>query len=252
MSQEQLNPSGPPSLALGGEMEESDYGEFLGVIITDAWTKGRAFEEGQEAPWQWHVAVRPTHTREGKEIHIGGETQAFHTYARYSEKANSTLGAQRKAMLQVFPEDLKLGEGQLTGKCAWWTRQDIVFGKNEKTGEEFKAKQVLVPTAPASEEEAARCVKAANDYGSPVPAQAVEPETDVAALDDATQDQVLALVHGKNRTELQFAIGRNKDLSREVKQGLLTGKLIDALVESGLIKVGLDSRYQAAALEGAA
>lgn len=253
MSDEQQTPIGaPPSLALGGEMQESDFGEFLGVIITDAWTKGKAFEEGQEAPWQWHLAVRPTHQRDGREIRIGGETQAFHTYARYSEKANSTLGTQRKAMLGVFPEDMKLGEGQLTGKVAWWQRQDITFGKNERTGETLVAKQVLVPTAPANEEETARAIKAANDYGSPVPAQAVEPEANAAALTNAERDMVLALVHGKNKTELQFAVARDKNLSKEVKQGLLSGKLIDSLISCEYLTTGSDGRYLATELKGAA
>ena len=252
MSDEQLNQGAPPSLALGGEMEENkEFGEFLGVIVTDAWTKGKAFEEGQEAPWQWHLAVRPTFNRDGSEIRIGGETQAFHTFARYNEKANSTLGVQRKAMLTVFPEDLKIGEGQLTGKAAWWERKDVTFGKG-RDGEPMVAKQVLIPTAPASDEETARAVKAANDYGSPVPAQAVEAASDVEELDAATLDTVLALLHGKNRTELQFAVAREKTLSKEVKQGLLSEQLIKALAEKGLLKTGSDGRYMATELQGVA
>jgi hypothetical protein len=239
MVETQMKP-GMPDMTLGGEMVDDT--EFLGVIVTDAWTEGKVFEEGKPAKWQWHLAVKPT------DIPIQGETGAFHTYYNYTTRANSALGAARKAMTELFPETMKIGAGELIGQAAWWVRRDIEFGMN-RSGEMLKAEQVLIPVRAASEADAKRATAHSQPGATPagVASAPAEATVDLEELDDETVDKVIAFVTGKNARELQFAVARNKDLSREIKQGLLSGELIDALTEAGALETNGEGKYQAVA-----
>lgn len=216
-----------PKMTLNGEVEAPP--EFLGVVIADNW------EFGQYG-WQWHLSVKPV------DITLQGQTGAFHTWYRQTTKKNSAMGAARTAMQNLFAGDLDIGESKLVGQVAWWIRKDLNFGKNQQTGEEMIAENVLIPVRVATEEEKQRAAL----RGGTAPTPATTPAPEAAELPAGDQDAILKLIDGKNKGEIQKAAVSTQGLAREVKQGLISGKLLQALCDQGLAFLDGDT-YRAVA-----
>lgn len=225
MSEQAVNGQAPPDIALGDELQ--DGGEFLGVVMVDEWTQTK------EGKWQWHLGVRPT------DFDIQGETQMFHSWYTHSDRKRSKMGAAREAMMglpDLFPPALKIGRGEMIGKACIWTRRDIDYGTDKTTGEKMIAESVLIPLRAAEPADVERAVaKAGKPNAGTSAAPVVEAAQDVGELDSDTLDTVLKLIDGKTKAEIQFAVARNKELSREVKQGLLSETIQQGLIEAGLI-----------------
>lgn len=222
MADEQTQ-AGPPKMGLGDATQ--DYGEFLGIITVDEWIQGK------EGGWQWHICVKPT------DFDVQGQTQAFHTWYKYSDRKNSKMGIAHEAMLglpELFPKGTELGQGNLVGKAAWWTRQDIEFGKDKNTGEVFKAEGVLIPVRTATDEETKRAVAKMNGQSS---AAAPVEAASATEIDDADLEAAVKLIDGKSRAQIQMAVARDKALPKEVKAALLSGELVTQLAEAGLVSL---------------
>lgn len=211
-----------PKMTLGGEFDDG-YGEFLGVVAIDTWEHG-------ENGWKWHLGVKPT------DIEIKGDTGCFHTWAKASSKENSVMGVQRKAMMVIFPGDLELGEGNLLGTGAWWKRETIKFGVNSQTGEEMKAEGVLVPLRLAAPEEQERI----NQKGGTGPTPIVAPVAAATTLSDEDLEAVLAFIDGKTAEEItRSATSRECKFERTIKQGLISGTLLEQLQDRLIVSDGV-------------
>ncbi len=209
-----------PSMTVDGEYTDG-YGEFLGVVTVDEWTWSSV-----KKAWQWHLAVKPT------DIAIQGQTGMFHCWAKATSAKNSVLGVQRKAFEGFLPPGTALGEGVLIGTGAWWKRETIPFGPNKDTGEEMKAEGILIPLRLANPEEQERI----NQHGGtgPTPTVTPAPEATAEALGDKELAAVKELVTGKTAAEvMKAASSRECKLPREIRQGLISGTLLETLVQSG-------------------
>lgn len=230
-----------PSLTIGQDMQEQEqYGPFLGVVVVDDWEPPRAEDIERATPdkparWRLHIAIKPV------DFEIGGDTGAFNKWLSHSDRTNSALGAFKEGLKEMVPTEMRIGEGDLLGLVALWERRTIVFGK-AKDGTDMKAENIPIPLRPATPEEEARG-KAVFE-GRKVVAEAV-PAAEAADLSEADVATVLKLIAGKKRGELQTAIFGDKTLSREVKQSVMSGKLLEQLVAEGKVTL-TDGVYNAA------
>jgi hypothetical protein len=128
---------------------------------------------------------------------------------------------------------VELGEGYLEGKALIWKKETVVFGQN-RNGEDMKAEDMLIPLRMADDAEVKRAEARANQVdGAAPPVQAAEAQ----ALSDEDLSQVLDLVDGKEGPAIQrAAAAKSCTLSREVKQGLISGELLEQLVEHGQLE----------------
>ncbi len=209
-----------PSMTVDGEFSDG-YGEFLGVVAVDEWT----WSDKKEA-WQWHLAVKPI------DVTVGGQTGMFHCWAKATKAKNSTIGVQRMAFDGVIPAGTELGEGKLIGLGFVWERRTIEFGVNRENGEMMKAEGILVPLRPASPEQMEQIAQ----HGGTGPSPAITPASEATAdsLGDAELAAVKELVADKTAPEImKAASSRDCKLPREIRQGLISGALLETLVASG-------------------
>jgi hypothetical protein len=221
---------GRPQMTLGGDFEDST--PFLGVIMIDEWVQA---EYDGVSYWAWHLAVKPI------DFNVKTEDHFMHRKYRHSLRKNSGMGAAREAMRTLFPGEMRLGEGDLLGKTAIWQFKAMEFGINKDTKEPMRT-EVMIPIRLADAEEMRRAETRGGD-GPTVPID--DSAVFIDDLDQETLDNVLAIIQGKTEEELEMAVVRSKSLPKTVKQALLTGGLLEKLVNAHHVTLS-DGRYNAA------
>jgi hypothetical protein len=211
-----------PEVTLGMELRDSE--PFLGVIAIDAW------EDGQRGP-QWHMGIKPV------DRVIQGPTGCLHNWANHSEKKRSKMGLLLQATLSVWNDkNLRIGHGDLLGRVAVFETQTINFGTNKETGEPIDV-PLHIPVRAATAEEQARASGAGGPGGGTISTPA-SPE-----FTDDEVEQVLGVIEGLDKREMQKAVMRSQ-LSPELKNAILSDKVIGPLTERGLIEVDGEGKVQ--------
>lgn len=214
----------------------SDEGpEYLGVIITDAWTDTNYGE-------RWHLAIRPVDSATGKALNV-----------RLRESTDKRSGMYRviESFFKTFGkkadgEPYRVGYHELEGQAAWFARKTLSFGKDQN-GDPI-TQDVQLAKRPATKEEAELAHRKIAEEGD-VAVSAAPELASAAELDPGTSELLLALIDGKSPLEAQKAVAKAA-LPQEVKNGFLQGTILPALIAAG--RVVLDDQRVAHAVEAVA
>jgi hypothetical protein len=225
----------------------AEHPRFLGIITVDEVVVRQNKEGGQFKRWQY--GVRPV------DYKIGGKTGAWTRDYPISKVEGSIMLQVRDSLKKVFGvlknEDgstVTLGKGQLIGLVAMFERRlgkafgreydGAVFAVEPATPEQIEKALALEPYVPAAPitDAAETVTPAASTNGH-------------YQLTDEEQKALLVVYQGRNDVQAaKFAMNERKEEYGHLRDLIVNGSGVTALLQAGLITRLPDGRYASAEL----